>query len=631
MNSETTLSPAGINRQSVHESASSLRYLRGTAVFFVLLLAWFATIIPQEAPAQLRGSSDKVSLTPLLAQDAVTPGSTFRAAVVLNIADSWHVNANRPTLDYLIGTEVVLDAHEGFIVADVVYPQPKTYEFAFAEGEALLVYEGDVPVFLELRAGSGLEPGRYELTGHAVVQACDDQNCLAPSRIPFTLVVDVVDQAETVTPIHQDLFDLYDDAATASEQWVSDRPGNEIETLFSERGMLLALLALFFIGLALNLTPCVYPMLTVTVSLFGGQSDTNILRVFSKAVVYVLGIATMYSLLGVLASFGGELFGHWLQHPWVLGSIGLLLFALALSMFGLYEIQVPYWLSAKLGTGTSTGYVATYLSGLVVGIFAAPCIGPPIIALLAFIGSRGDPVFGFWSFFILSLGLGFPYLILGTFSGLLPKLPKSGMWMICVKKVFGVVLTALALFYLAMPFFSVTEAYWVIPVSLIVGGVYLGFLESSGKGTAVFSKVKMAFGTLAVIAGLVAVMNLQKEGMEWEAYDILRLEQAKHAETPVILDFYADWCIPCLELDRITFTNADVIDATREMVRLKVDLTHFDSPESEELRRQYQVAGVPTIIFLDGRGNEVPGTRIVGFVGPDEFLRRLNLVRKDPL
>lgn len=598
-----------------------------TLILAVVLSGLIMPLTAEDAAAQLRGSSEKVEVETFLNVDAVPAGETFRAAVVLDIADKWHVNAHRPTLDYLIGTDVTLDPMDGFIIADIRYPEPDKYEFAFAGGEALLVYSGKVPVYLDIRTSSSLTPGSYEMKGRARVQACDDMNCLAPSNLPVSILVDVVEAGSDVAPVNQVVFEEYEQGQTAAS--VSIQPGsvNEIEAMFTDRGIILAFLALFFIGLALNLTPCVYPMLSVTVSIFGGQNDPNMLRVFSKALVYVLGIATMYSILGVLASFSGELFGSWLQHPWVLGGIGILLFALALSMFGLYEIQIPYWLASRIGTGSSTGYIGVYLSGLVVGIFAAPCIGPPIIALLAFIGAQGDPVFGFWSFFILSMGLGLPYLILGTFSGLLPKLPKSGVWMVWVKKVFGVVLVALALFYLSMPFIPVSDAYWVIPMSFIIGGVYLGFLESSGRGTPVFSKVKMAFGTVSLIIGIIFVMNLQKEGMEWEAYEDAKLDQARNDGIPVVLDFYADWCIPCLELERITFTDDRVIDATGHMVRLKVDLTHFDSPESEEIRRRYNVAGVPTIVFLDKSGNEVEAARIMGFVGPDEFLRRVESVK----
>lgn len=600
-----------------------MKYLLRYAFGLISLLIIFS---PVEALSQLRGSSEKVEIRTYLSQDAAPAGETVTAAVLLDIADGWHINAHRPTLDYLIGTELFFKPHDALIISDILYPVPDEYEFAFAGGEALLVYGGLSPVFIEIRVSSNLKPGILEMAGHVRVQACDNNNCLAPSNIPFLIELNVVPAGTPFVSTHLEIFADYGSGRSSSEITGPSSTGNEIEAMFRDRGMVLAFLALFFIGLALNLTPCVYPMLSVTVSIFGGQNDKNIFRVFSKAVVYVLGIATMYSILGVIASFSGELFGSWLQHPWVLGGIGILLFALALSMFGLYEIQIPYWLASRIGTGSSSGFIGVYFSGLVVGIFAAPCIGPPIIALLAFIGSLGDPVFGFWSFFILSLGLGFPYLILGTFSGLLPKLPKSGVWMVWVKKAFGVVLVALALFYLALTFIPAGDAYWVIPISLIAGGVYLGFLESSGRGTKVFPKIKMVFGIFSIFLGVVFIMNLQKEGMTWVPFSEAKLEQARVSGTPVVIDFYADWCIPCLELERITFTDPRVVSATDHMTRLKVDLTNFESPESEQIRRKFNVAGVPTIIFLDSNGEEIPGTRVVGFEGPDRFLARLDLV-----
>ncbi|MEX2116668.1 MAG: thioredoxin family protein, partial [Bacteroidota bacterium] len=337
---------------------------------------------------------------------------------------------------------------------------------------------------------------------------------------------------------------------------------------------------------------------------------------------YVLGIASMYSVLGVTAALSGELFGSWLQSPIVLGVIGALLFALALSMFGLYQLQAPYWLTSKLGGTTGTGFVSLFVSGLVVGIFAAPCIGPPVIALLALVGQRGDPLFGFMAFFILSLGLGLPYLLLGTFSGLLKNVPRSGVWLIWVERIFGVVLTGAALFYLSLAFAPKLAAF-VVPLTLMAGGLYLGFVEQSGKDKPAFRRLKWAFGIACITLGGVFANALREPGIEWQQYRPELVAQARTSGKPVMLDFYADWCIPCLELDRRTFTDPSVIAASEDFVRLKVDLTRFDSPESENLRKQFTIAGVPTIVFLDKGGIEGIGSRVVGYIPPNEFLERM--------
>jgi thiol:disulfide interchange protein DsbD len=567
--------------------------------------------------ATLLSSAEQVSVEARLSVDKVTAGSSFRAAVLLTIAEHWHVNSNTPSYDYLIGTSLELEPLEGLIVSDLQYPKGERMKFEFAD-DLLDVYEGTVPIFLSLKLSDKVAPGSYAMEGFLQVQACNDQVCLAPSRVPVNIPFNVVGADEATTATHDDLFSKYAPAESVSAL----EPDSQLAAVFETEGALVAFLAIFLVGLALNLTPCVYPMMSVTVSLFGAQSETNTLRVALKAVMYVLGIATMYSVLGVAAALGGGLFGSWLQSPWVLAGIAALLFALALSMFGLFQIQAPYWLTSKLGGTTGTGLVGLYLSGLVVGIFAAPCIGPPVIALLAFVGAKGDPVFGFWVFFVLSLGLGFPYLILGTFSGLLKKVPKSGVWLVWVERIFGVVLVAAAMFYLSLAFLPKFAAY-IVPVVLLVGGIYLGFLEPSGKDRPGFRRIKYAFGLVAIALGVYGFDALREPGLTWEPYSEARVAEARSKGQPVMIDFYADWCIPCLELDRKTFTDPGVMAAADGFVRLKVDLTHFDSPESELLRQQYSIAGVPTIVFLDASGSELRSARVVGYLPPKEFIAKL--------
>lgn len=596
---------------------------------FTLLCVTAAWIAGGSAVAQgvfnggFASSAQRVQTEVKFSQDNAQPGSSVEAAVLLTIQESWHINAHIPSEDYLIGTTLRLEPREGVIVADVRYPQGHPFKFAFAD-RPLNVYEGTIPIYLTLRLSEKLEPGPLPLRGTLEVQACDDQVCLAPSALDVELPLNIVPAGTPVTALDEELFAAYDaNAPTRALQ--SD---NELARLFETEGSLAAFVAIFLIGLALNLTPCVYPMMSVTVSLFGAQSDTHTVRVFLKAVVYVLGIATMYSVLGVTAALSGGLFGSWLQSPWVLGLIAALLFGLALSMFGVYQLQVPYWITSRLGGTTGTGVISLYLSGLVVGVFAAPCIGPPVIALLALVGAKGDPVFGFWAFFLLSLGLGFPYLILGTFSGLLKKVPRSGDWLVWVERIFGVILIGAALFYLSLAIAPKLAAY-VPAFVLIVGGIYLGFLEHSGRGRKVLQRIKWAFGLGAVAIGLMFANDLRQPTMTWQPYDEEWLEEARAAGRPTIIDFYADWCIPCLELDRGTFTNERVIEAAESFVRLKVDLTYFDSPESEALRKQFNVAGVPTIVFLDPSGREVEEARVIGYVPPAEFLARMELVITD--
>lgn len=389
----------------------------------------------------------------------------------------------------------------------------------------------------------------------------------------------------------------------------------------------LSFIAVFLIGLGLNLTPCVYPMLSVTASLFSGQKG-EARDSFLRALAYVLGMATMLSLLGVTAALTGSLFGSLLQNRWVLLGISVLLILLALSMFGVYSLQAPAWFLSRLGRRKRTvDFFGLFLSGLLVGIFAAPCIGPPVVALLILVGTRADPVFGFFTFFVMSLGLGAPYFLLGTFSPLLHRLPRSGIWLLWIEKLFGVILLALAGFYLLLAFYPEwLPRLW--PVALVAGGLYLGFLEHSVKYSPLFLQLKKTLGVFAVIAGLSwPFFGMHKERVVWEMFRAERIEEAKAAGRPVIMDFYADWCIPCHELDQYTYSDKQVIEALTGFVRLKVDLTDPDQGEAMEAIGRFDIVGVPTIVFLDPQGKEVKEARLTGFAPPEEFLDILSSPR----
>lgn len=567
-------------------------------------------------PAQFRSSGSKVSVDAVLSSDKVKAGSIIQAAIQLGIDENWHVNSHHPTFDYLIGTAFDLQEREGIILTDVQYPPGKLVTFSFAE-QPIDVYEDTITIFASIKFSDKLASVMDTLKASIMVQACNDQLCLAPSTIEVKIPVQIVGSAEPVSQQHQNIFARYRTAEFKESEFK-----NEIAAMFDQKGSLLAFLAIFFIGLALNLTPCVYPMLSVTISLFGSQSETNIARVFIKALVYILGIASMYSMLGVTAALGGGLFGSWLQSPWVLGFIAALLFALALSSFGLYHIRMPYWLTNKLGGISGTGFIAVYLSGLVVGVFAAPCVGPPVIALLTFVAAKGDAMFGFWIFFTLSIGLGLPYLVLGTFSGLIKKIPRSGSWLVWVEHIFGVILAGTALFYLSLAVTPKETAY-VIPLVLVVGGIYLGFIDSSVKDKPILKKIQWIFGITAILFGIYYAGSIRDTGIVWKKYSGLDLLEAKENGMPVLLDFSADWCIPCMELDRNTWTDPEVIEATKDIGRLKVDLTYFDSPESEILRIKFKISGIPTVVFIRADGTEAVESRIVGFAPPDEFLTKL--------
>lgn len=590
-------------------------------------------------------------------------GTVVEATISFTVLDGWHINAHRPNEDFLVPTVLALEGTAGVTPGAVRYPEGRQVRLSFSE-TPLAVYEENATLDVPLSIDPSAAEGPRTLRGTLRFQACNNEICLPPAAVPvrIALVVagggaptDSAPPTVVLVPIRDSLSTPVPAAGDSAEAMttagLSTAPpagggavggGNLVGRWFDERGTLLAFALIFLMGLALNLTPCVYPMMGVTVSLFGGgvgragtgggtaahgsgaaaTATGGNFRALPRAIVYVLGIALMYSTLGVVAAMTGGLFGGWLASPWVLGAIGVLLLAMALSMFGLYELQVPTGLLSKLGGATGAGYVGTFLAGLLVGVFAAPCIGPPIIALLAHVGAKGDPLFGFQAFFILSLGLGLPYLVLAVFSGLLSRLPRSGSWMDWVKHLFGVILLGVAAFYLTLAV-APSQVGWVVPAALGLGGLYLGFLEATGRDRPVFRRFKWAVGVAGIVAATMIAFRPLPPAVTWEPFAENTLERARSEGRPVVLDFSAEWCVPCHELDEHTFTDPEVVRATADFVRMKVDLTRFDAPESQALRARFAIAGVPTVVFLAPDGREVTEARVVGFLKPAPFLERV--------
>jgi thiol:disulfide interchange protein DsbD len=330
--------------------------------------------------------------------------------------------------------------------------------------------------------------------------------------------------------------------------------------------------------------------------------------------MYVLGLVVMYSALGVMAALGGQMFGAWLQRPAVLIAFALLMLVLASSMFGAFEIQPPRWIANR--SQGRAGLAGAATMGLLVGIVAAPCVGPVVISLLTLVASIGKPLIGGVMFAALALGLGFPYL------ALLNVLPKPGEWMLQVKKAMGFVLVAMA-FYFLRPITGEAVYQWGVVISLLVGAIFL----FSARGTA-GRAMRLAMASLLLIAGAAfAIPRGRTDGVQWETYDAAMVGSAAAAKKPVVIDFYADWCLPCKELDQKTFSDARVKAEMNRFTRLKADLTLTGNAKVEALAREHSVVGVPTIVFLDSSGQELHAIRLTGFEGPDRFLERLKSVR----
>jgi thiol:disulfide interchange protein DsbD len=278
-------------------------------------------------------------------------------------------------------------------------------------------------------------------------------------------------------------------------------------------------------------------------------------------------------------------------------------------MFGVWEIRMPTGLMNR--AGARAGIAGAFGMGLFVGVVAAPCIGGFIVGLLAFVAARQDPFLGFLFFFTLSLGLGLPYLFLAVYSGRLSRLPRAGEWMEGVKKIFGWVLLAMAAYFLR----SVLPApfgKWLLPGVLAAGAAVI-------LVTRIGLKWPVRAGAAALLVGI-AIFFVPRELRGWQPY----AAEAVGAGRPAIIDFSADWCLPCLELERKTFADPRVREALGRRALLKADMTKVSSPESMALAERFKILGVPTVIFLDASGRERQDLRLVGFENADRFLERLS-------
>ena len=382
-------------------------------------------------------------------------------------------------------------------------------------------------------------------------------------------------------------------------------------------------LAAFLGGLALNLTPCVYPMIPVTVAFFSNQSSNRLGTMVVLSGLYMIGMAITYAVLGLLASQTGALFGSWLQHPAVLLLIAALMTALAMSLFGWYELRPPAWIAQRLGQAQSGGLGALVM-GLTVGVIAAPCIGPFVLGLLLLVSELARPWLGFWLLFTLGIGMGLPYMVIGIAARRAAWRPKAGEWLVWIKQSMGSVLLGAALFFLK-PLMAPGVFHWLVVIGLIASAVYLGWLERSpmSGGWLVIRRATGIGLLIAAAAVIPAGRGSAASAIHWQPYTPARLEQAKAEGRPVIIDVYADWCVPCIELDRVTFRHPAVAKQLAEFTTLRVDATREVPKDAEALLDRYQVFGVPTILIVDAAGREREELRVNGFVPPQEFLARL--------
>lgn len=591
--------------------------------YFNFLIIMFLILLQELALAQF-GPEDLIRINTISSFDKVNAGGQFKIAVKINIKDSWHINSDKPKEDYLIPSQVNIQIQEGFRLEKTNYPPAEEIKLGFSD-TPLSAWQGEILIGSLFSVDKNISEGSYKLIINFDYQACNDMTCLPPSSVTDTLIVQVVSSQSVSNEINQDEFKKIDLSYTdlSSEIKKTTESDNSISNMLENNGLFLGLLFVFIGGLALNLTPCVYPLIPITIGFFGGQSEGKTIRLFGMGLLFVVGMAVTYSVIGVVTALSGAVFGSLLQNPIVIIIIALIFLILSLSMFGLYEFQLPNSWVAKAG-GAKGGFYGAFFMGLTMGIVAAPCIGPFVLGLVTYVAAKADPYLGFLMFFVLALGLGFPYLLLAIFSGKIKKLPRAGEWMDGVKHIFGFILIGMALYFI-VPLLPKSFSGYVLPIFMIITAVYLLVFDKLGNSVKGFKNFKIVFSILLMA---LAVYNLlpsaDNNSIVWQEYSESKLS-GSIGQTPVIIDFYADWCIPCKELDAITFSDAKVIEESRKFLSLKADMTKSLSPEVESLRNKFKIVGVPTVLILDSNGSEI--NRITGFVNAEEFINIIKSIQ----
>lgn len=433
----------------------------------------------------------------------------------------------------------------------------------------------------------------------------------------------------------------------------------KIERMFESGNFWLILTGFFGIGLLLSFTPCVFPMFPILSGIIAkrGEHITKT-RGFILSLAYVMGMAITYAAAGVAAGLSGAMLSAALQNAWVLGTFALVFITLAFSMFGFYELQLPTFLQSKLSEeaghlkgGQLTGVFGMgALSALIVG----PCVAAPLAGALLYISQTRDVVLGGSALFVMALGMGVPLLLLGASAGML--LPKAGPWMESVKHFFGVLLLGVAI-WLISPVIPAVAHMLLWAALLIVSAIYLHAVDPLRPDASGFRKFLKGLGMIALLTGVALLIGVlsgsrdilqplsklnvsnvdaggAKKGIVQTGHlpfqrvkSVAELEQhiLQARDKYVMLDFYADWCISCKEMERFTFTDERVQSRLKDVVLLQVDVT-AGTPDDAALLKRFRLFGPPGILFIDRQGREIPRIRLIGYQDTESFLSVLNAV-----
>lgn len=621
-------------------SLAALALVAATAMPSALLIGTLTSGSPAHAFGEAEADSD-INQNPLKASarlqpSAVAPGGTAEILIDLTLPEGYKAYVDRFKLSF--------ESHDDIKIAPFkVDPVIEFMDSVSKKMKKGIGQKATMRALIEIPQGfkAGDVPAKLKI-GY---QACTKEFCLFPKSTTIDLPFKVDPAAVVGKPSGAAM--LAAPKADESTAGASDS-GSGIENAM-KNNIFLALALVFGMGFLTSLTPCIYPMIPITLAVLGartkGQSKA---KSFSISLSYVLGIAFTYSIMGVAAAKTGALFGSALGNVYVVTAIGFLFVVMGLSMYGLFELQVPGVIRDKLGSQKGgSGYGGAFATGLLAGVVASPCVGPVLVGVLTYIAQTQDVVLGFFMLFTFALGMGILFIVLGTSSAMISKLPKAGGWMESVKFVFGTVMVGMALYYVK-PVYPTWLFHCLLGLAIVlIASAYGAFepsanLSGSGrvrKGAAIASFViGLAFALsgfsqqaglglpgIGAVAGAGAPANASYAKLDWKPYSEEALASALKSGKPVLVDFYADWCGACKELEQLTFTDARIRDISSKFVLIKIDATE-DFPGLAKLKSEYKVMGLPTMVFFDSTGKRRNDLTVTGFENADKFFARMTSV-----
>lgn len=585
-------------------------------ILFFVSFMFYAVIAKVSLADSVEEENELVNSHPLTAgaeiqPQILQPGQQAELVIHMQLADGYHAYGDRFKIAVIEPKGLALDNIR-------IEPLKPFYDFTSqkmkegVETQATLRAVFEIPEYLS----AGKISAQFRLT----YQACTTKHCLFPKEVPLEVQFQIGYLSATKTQLDQ----TFSHFSILS----SDARPNQPSTLLWE------LLLVFLSGFLTSLTPCVYPMIPITLAVLGarGAQHTRLQR-FKLSTTYVFGIATTFSVLGLTAASTGALFGSLLGHPVAVVGLALFFSLMGLNQLGLFEMGVPAFISSRVqSVNKSHGYPGALLTGMVMGVVAGPCVGPVLFSILAYVARIQDLQYGFVLLFTYAMGMGVLFLALGTF-GL--RLPKAGPWMFITKFVFGSVMMAVALFYLS-PIVSDRVLATLIGAVVVFVPASMFWVHESGGGDhwKVRKKIAvlLAFVFLAVGIQTAFFSNPSKEtvqaspklgSMNWQPlHSLSQLNDFQGKGQPIIIDFFADWCAACKELETKTFIDPSIIRESRKFLLFRFDATQ-SSRELDELKRRFFIIGLPTIIFLQADGVWRRDLTLTGWENAETFMRRM--------